>query len=82
MPQPIRPIRAIKKPMPAAMPTLRVLGMLLMTASRIFVSVSRMKMTPSTKIAASATCQEIFIESTTEKAKKAFSPIPVDRPIG
>ena len=77
-----RPIKVMKMPMPADTPIFSVLGIELTTSSRTFVQVSRIKMTPSIKIAARATCQGIFIPSTTVKAKKALSPMPGARAKG
>jgi len=51
------PMKAMKKPMPAEMPILSALGMVLTTISRTRVSVSRMKIAPSMNTAARAICQ-------------------------
>ncbi|OPZ34955.1 MAG: hypothetical protein BWY99_02387 [Synergistetes bacterium ADurb.BinA166] len=75
-------MNAIKRPIPAEIPILSDMGMSLTTLSRSLVRVSSMKRIPSTNTAASATCQEMPIPSTTPKAKKAFSPMPDARAIG
>jgi len=72
----------MKSPIPAEMPIFRDLGMPLTMLSRRRVMVRRMKSTPSRKIAASATSQEMPMPSTTPKAKKALSPIPGARAMG
>ena len=69
-------MKVMKMPIPAETPILSVFGIEFTTSSRTLVHVSRIKMIPSMNIAASATCQGIFIPSTTVKAKKALSPMP------
>ena len=76
MPEPWRPMKVMKSPMPAETPILSVLGIELTTSSRTLVQVSTMKITPSTKTAASATCHGMPMPRTTVKAKKALSPMP------
>ena len=56
-PQFCRPMKAMKRPMPADTACLRLMGMALKISSRTGVRERRMKMTPSTKTAARATCQ-------------------------
>ena len=57
-PQFWRPMKAMKRPMPADTACLRLMGMALKMDSRTGVRERRMKMTPSTKTAARAICQE------------------------
>ena len=54
----LKPISAIKKPIPAEIARFRLTGILLMIASRMLVPVRRIKITPSRKTAVSAVCQE------------------------
>lgn len=58
MPAFCRPMKAMKKPMPAPMAFFREAGMLFTMASRMLKKVSSRKMTPSQKIAVSAHRQE------------------------
>ena len=57
MPEFFRPMKAMKKPMPAEMAKRSVVGMQCTICSRTLKAVSKMKITPSTKTAASAVCQ-------------------------
>ena len=75
-PAPFRPIRAIKRPMPAVMASLRLDGIALITMSRSFVSDKSKKTAPSTNTAAKAVCQLYPIPNTTVYAKYALRPRP------
>ena len=57
MPEFFKPMKAMKNPMPAEMAKRSVFGMQWTICSRTLKAVSRMKITPSTKTAASAVCQ-------------------------
>ena len=57
MPEFFSPMKAMKKPIPAEMAKRRVFGMQWTICSRTLKAVSKMKMMPSTKTAASAVCQ-------------------------
>ncbi len=76
IPAPVKPIKAIKSPIPAVTAYFIVSGIQLTTASRTLVTESIMKIIPSTKTAVSATCHGTPMAPHTVNAKKALSPIP------
>ncbi len=82
MPEPCRPIKAIKSPIPAEMAFFKSKGMQFRIASRRLVIVRRMKIRPSRKTAVRANCQEYPMPRQTLNAKKALSPMPGARPTG
>ena len=58
MPAFLRPMKAMKSPMPAPMARFSVAGMASTMSVRIFVTVMRMKRMPSMRMAVSANCHE------------------------
>ena len=64
-----KPINAIKNPIPAEIPSFKLFGIELITSVRIFVKVSKIKITPSIKTAANATFHETCIPKQTVNAK-------------
>ena len=70
------PIKAMNKPIPAAMATFKSCGIMLMIVSRILKNVSNKKIMAATKTPAIAVCQGTFIPMTTEYAKNALTPKP------
>ena len=74
MPALTSPMKAMNRPIPAAMACLSELGIASITISRTRRKVSRKKTTPETNTAANATCHDTPRPSTTERKKK-FSPM-------
>ena len=81
-PLPLRPINAIKIPIPAVTACFILSGIELTTASRTLNSVKNINIIPSTNTAESAISQETPPFNTTVYAKNAFSPIPEARANG
>ncbi|ACN52627.1 hypothetical protein BVAVS116_B0022 (plasmid) [Borreliella valaisiana VS116] len=71
-----KPIKAIKRPIPTEIEYFKFIGIEIIICSLTLKKDRRIKINPSIKTAANATCQGIFIPITTENAKNAFKLIP------
>jgi hypothetical protein len=77
-----KPMRAIRRPMPAQIACFIASGTAVITRSRRPIPAVRMKMMPASATAPSATGHGVPPATTTEKAKKKLWPIAGATPIG
>ena len=82
MPALLRPMNAMKRPIPAPIALRRLAGMALTIASRTLVIVRMMNTRPSISTAVNANCHGYPIPRHTLYTKKALRPIPGASPKG